>query len=126
MMAVTILMLIIAAFLLGGFNIADWITHVSMVKSSSSRTYGWAGYKKFIEEFEKANWDYHNANSISFPNSLFGLDEYGKDQYHANIITFNHNGMIINNPISYIFVKKYVRKHIKNNVKIKRVENKWR
>lgn len=97
--------IILAVVVIG--SMMDWIVHISMVKEQTTQ-YGWAGHKKFIEQFHKAEWEYQPY----WRKSLFGK-EYEKDQYHANIFKFNSKGMIINNPVSYLIVKLYVSGYIK-------------
>jgi hypothetical protein len=100
---------LLAVGLIVGVSIVSigWSIHISMVKGHTTH-YGWAGYRKFVEEFRKVDWVYDR----SWANSLFS-NPYGKDHYHADIIKFNHNGMIIHNPISLILVKIHVYRYIK-------------
>ena len=114
-----LILVVVLVIFLGFFGSIDWLAHRDMVKSSTNQ-YGVSNYKKFIEEFHKVEWEHQKL----FTSSLFGKDR--KDQFHANIIEFNGRGMIINNPISYLLVKLYVKKYIKNTFQIKRKISEWR
>lgn len=97
----------------------SWGVHISMVRDEC-KTYGWAGFKDFINQFGKADW-----NKMTFNESgLMGSTH--DDYYHSGIIRFNGNGMIIRDPISYMFVNLFVWDYIRRNYKNKRVINKWR
>jgi len=91
------------------FSTLDWINHIAMVRHSKEQ-YGWASYRKFAEQFKKVDWIYKKERK----GSLFSRT-YGTDEFHASVIAFNNRGMIINNPISYLLVKRYVKKYIKRN-----------
>lgn len=92
--------------------IIDWLVHISMVRDSC-HTYGWAGFKKFREHFDKTEWVYEND---IYGEGLFGVTgRYQKDKYFASIIKFDDIGMIINNPISSLLVKLYVKGYIQKN-----------
>lgn len=84
----------------------DWLVHISMVKENCD-TYGWAGFKKFREHFDKIEWVYESR----WENSLFGK-VYSNDRFFAHVIKFNGVGMIINNPISFLLAKLYVQGYI--------------
>jgi len=101
----------------------EWSVHVDMVKGRGAQ-YGRANYKKFVEEFQKVEWE----RDIYFNNSLFGSDSISGtiDEYHANIIKFNGKGMIIKDPISYLLVKIYVKRYIKQNFEDNRKISEWR
>ena len=119
-----ILILLIAVLLF--IHIVQWATHVQITKEDSE-TYGYATYSKFVEEFEKVNWDYDSGFD-----GLYG--EYGvTDMFQFDgEICFKGNGMVISNPLSYLFVKIYVKEYIKkmrNSNKLKKdkkVINEWR
>lgn len=109
------------------FWIADWLTHVEMVKINTGY-YEKANYKYFKEKFNELDgkWDRKGWNSSLFyipikSNRFYDFDR--KSEFHANIIMFDGKGMILN-PIDLIrakiYVKKYIKKHfIRNNVKVK-------
>ncbi|QJI52423.1 hypothetical protein [Psychrobacillus phage Perkons] len=109
-MVLIILTLVVVILFAIVFLSIDWIVHIDMVKSETKQ-YGKAGYKKFIEEFEKVKWE--QPEYLSLPKSLFTPNHC--DKYHANIILFNRKGMIINNPVSWLLVKKYVKKYLRDN-----------
>lgn len=116
-----IITIIIASVLLFTFAIViiDWTTHIEMVKDHSD-SYGKTGHKEFIKQFNHVEWTF---NPI-WEESLFGKN-HSEDYYHAGVIKFNHNGMIVNNPISYLIVKFYVKRYIKLNHSETKV-NSWR
>ena len=96
---------------------ADWVIHIDMVKENCD-TYGWAGFKKFKEHFDKTEWEYDNR----WENSLFGKSHY-EDRFFASIIKFNRVGMIMNNPISFLLARIYVVEYIHKNHKDEIVKN---
>lgn len=120
---IMILLIAVASFI----HIVQWVTHVQLTKEDS-KTYGYATYAKFVEEFEKVNWDYDS--------SFDGLcGEYGvTDMFQfSGEISFNGNGMVISNPLSYLLVKIHVKEYIKKEHKYKKdkkkdkkVINEWR
>lgn len=92
----------------------DWSIHVGTRKESLP--YGWAGYRKFKEEFNKGQWEYDK----DFKGALFEKDNrYGwdgtRDEIFVGKIVFNGKGMVIHNPISYALCMLYVRKYIRNS-----------
>ena len=96
-----------------------WSVHKKMVKDCTD-SYGRAGYKKFIQEFEKVEWKidpYCKESLVS--------DSY-MDKFHADIIMFNGKGMMINNPFSYFKVKRYVNQYIKKKFGIGNTVKEWR
>ena len=102
----------------------DWLTHLSMTKESVTYA-GWAGYRKFKKHFNEVDWEWDN----NYKYSLFSM-KYRINEYHANSIIFNNNGMLIHNPISYILVKMYVHRYIKKHFrpkksKPKKIKVKW-
>lgn len=92
-----------------------WGVHISQVYEFTKQS-GWAGYSKFKREFKKVDWG-HKEN---FSNSLFEKESYNSTEYHAGIIQFNRNGMMIHNPLSYLLVKVYVFRYIRKHFKIKK------
>lgn len=83
----------------------NWDVHKDMVRSSTE-FYDKAGYKRFVEEFNKVDW----LPNLYFKGSLQSKDS--KNKYHASIIMFNGKGMIVNNPVSYFRVVRYVNRYI--------------
>lgn len=119
----TLFSLIVVAFIIaiGLLLSVDWLVHISMVKENG-KAYGWASYKRFVEEFDKVDWKPDEL----FSGSLFSKENYShKDKIHANIIQFNNKGMIIYDPFSYLLTKFYIKKWIKQNRPINKVKE-WR
>lgn len=87
--------------------LADWIAHLSMTKNHSS-TYGWDNFEIFVVKFK----EYGMEASPNFRNSFFprGNILRSESEYHANIIRFNDEGMLLP-PIDFIRAKIYC--HIK-------------
>ncbi|QNR65401.1 hypothetical protein IAQ67_16025 [Paenibacillus peoriae] len=90
-----------------------WMSHLMMTRKFTD-AYGFGNVKKFKENFHKYNWT---------PLKLtkgFKDEENGCDLY-ADIIKFESKGMLINNPISYWLICRYVKKQLtpKTNKKIK-------
>jgi len=119
-------------FVLVMATMIHWIVHIYTVIDENT-TYGYAGYRKFMKQFNKTKWFY----SESFRWSLFGKEGFSvrvrKDDIFASNIKFNSNGMIINNPFSFLLVRLYVVNYIRKNHLVKkdkaerknRVLNKW-
>lgn len=106
----------VALLIIGIYLWVEWSTHLDMV-NCNARNVGWGSYKDFKREFNKINWRWKE----NFPTSVFCNSYFDENysQFHANIIMFNDKGMKIRNPISFILCKRYVKKHIKNNLKVK-------
>ena len=113
------LIILLIGLIISGFVwlFVDWMVHIDMVKDHCD-TYGWAGFKKFKEHFDKTEWEY---NSL-WENSLFGKN-YHEDRFHAHIIKFKRVGMMINNPISFLLAKIYLVEYIHKNHKDEIVKN---
>lgn len=92
-----VLILIVASFLC-----IPWQTHLDMTKDYS-KVYGKANYKKFIEEFEKIDWNRDDW----FENSYFHYESDSK--IHANIYKFNGKGMLMRTPYDYYRVYRYLK-----------------
>ena len=107
-----IILSIVVAIVVVSVMLVSWSTHISMTKNYTLAS-GWGNYKKFKKYFEAIEWDYDE----SFKRSLFSSGT--ASEYHADILKFNGNGMIINNPISYLLVRVYVYKYIDKNFKTK-------
>lgn len=101
----------------------SWGIHISQVRDYTRQS-GWAGYKQFKREFDKADWGHNKAFSFS----LFEKGTFNQTECHASIIQFDTRGMMIHNPFSYLLVQlyvfKYIRKHFKTK-KPKRQKIKW-
>ena len=111
LLTVFIMLLVIVSLAYLNVIHIPWAVHRSMVRENNS-SYGKTDHKKFVEEFNKVEWIYKE----SFKDSLFSIDN--KDQVHASIIEFNGKGMIINNPISYLKVRKHIENYIKENFNV--------
>lgn len=93
----------------------SWLTHISMTNDDTSKT-GWASYTTFKKWFNKYEWQ----ENVLYSDSLWNRELDCK--IHASIIKFEGIGMKINNPLSYILVKLYVRKYIKSMGKNRRYD----
>jgi hypothetical protein len=106
----------LALLITGIYLWVEWSTHLDMVNTHAVNT-GWGSYKDFKREFHKINWRYkHDFPTSVFCNTYFDAEH---SQFHANIISFNSKGMKINNPISFILCKLYVKKYINKNFRQK-------
>lgn len=103
---ITLTILFLALILI----IIDWAVHLSMTSDGSIK-YGWASYSTFKKWFSSYEWKGDNV----FKGSLWNREM--KCTYHAGIIKFEGIGMKINDPFSYLLVRIYVRKYIKNHNK---------
>lgn len=90
----------------------DWIVHLGMTKGDAE-LYGWATYSKFKEHFNYYKWEPLSLYSGSYQSNNHSC------YFHANIIKMDGKGMLITNPISYLFVKIYARKVNKKDRVIK-------
>lgn len=80
---------------------AVWYNHITTVKTSVKK-YGYANYKKFKREFLKCSSDDLQFSAIDYKLG------YKHNCIDYDLIVFNDIGMIINNPISYLFVCIYI------------------
>ena len=92
--------------------LADWLTHIEMVKDNVS-TYTKGTYNDFIYQMSIHKWERKSTQ----PKSFFGVGkEYYKNKVHASIIMFDGVGMIFN-IYDWLLVKKYLHTHGSKEVK---------
>ncbi len=111
--------IIILSFLVGIwiFILTSSSVHISMTKGEERALRIIRGnYKKFVEEFNKQNWEYDKDF-----NSFFVYNNYEQiSKVHASIYMFNNIGMLIYNPIDYLRIQKFLnnkRKEYSKNLK---------
>jgi hypothetical protein len=108
----TTLISIIIGLIFAGCSILTigWGVHISMVKGENIPQ-GWASFKKFKREFDKYNWQWDGF----WNNSLFNYSQGG--YLHASIFKFDHKGMKMTDPISFLLSCLYIRKYIRTQIK---------
>jgi hypothetical protein len=96
-------LLTVILVLLGSFGfftllitVSTWSVHKSMVIAERVE-WDYGTFDRFLVEFNKKKW----WKNPSYPESFFGVGEFGKDYVHAGIIKFDGQGMILDY-ISYI------------------------
>lgn len=84
--------------------LAIWYDHISTVKTvMATYKYGYANYRKFKREISKSSFDDLEFSAVKY------ACHYNKHNcVDYSLIAFNDIGMIINNPISYLFVCIYI------------------
>lgn len=98
------------------YNIADYMSHVTMNKNENL-PYDYVNFNTFINEFAK----YKDDPRIKYGDkSIFLKDEnYNRIIHlHANIVEFNGKCMIFN-PFSWFKYRSWVKKQCKNKNRIK-------
>lgn len=102
LIAIILIITIIAIIISLLMMLLSWLTHLSMVKDSSS-IYGKGTYKKFVCQFEKNDLKHFVNSKYAFINRL------SNSKFHASIIEFNGIGMYLGF-IDWFRAKLYVRK----------------
>jgi len=109
-LSITLLILILV---LAIYSFVFWGTHLEMSKNhrKECESYGYAGHKKFKEQFDKVDWMIPNGWSGDF---IYDLNfPSHKSSIGADLYVFNKSQMVINNPISFFIVNRYIKKRIK-------------
>lgn len=106
MIVILITYAIIALICLVFIQTIDWSVHLKMTREHCNSV-GWASYKKFKNHYNKYKWG-------PMPYTADGYeDRTNSCKYFASIIRMNGKGMLIRDPISYMLVKRYVKKKFK-------------
>lgn len=92
---------------IGVLSFTGCLVHIKMNKDDSQIIKNIKGnYKKFVEEFNKQNWEYNNYFESFF---VYDYNEWKQiSKVHASIYMFNNIGMIIYNPIDFLRIKKFL------------------
>jgi hypothetical protein len=89
----------------------SYSTHVYMVRRHSVR-FGYGSFEQFKEQFFKIDsW----TSQSKFDGSFFS--DKTDSEYHADIICFNNIGMIMNTPLDWFLVKRFMKKFNKEYTK---------
>ena len=104
-------------------SIALWLAHISMTKQFTSQ-YGYASLEEFTYQFNKvSDWQFKG---------------YGKDAIESysnkegtyimhDILSFEGDGMILNNPLSYLFAIIILKRKMKElDYRSKLIPLRWR
>ena len=111
---------IILIFFCVGIIVGKWVRHIYAVRSSTV-DWGWAGYRKFKEEFRKYNYGNRAKYGYLYKTHKFSFFNDSNGCYiHKGVIRFNNIGMCLRTPLGYLLVVIFLYRN-----RIKPVRHNW-